>query len=206
MGLDVVECRCNYKCRHTSFGFQLVTRVAKIRHHTYDIIGHTRQSNRSSSNYDYYPCSFCKGKVRRAPRTIYEHIQAGLQISNLHNKEVMNTHQSISMDLYHVDDPVAESRNDHGFEEEFSPKEQPLERYIQMKLLQFQSILDASNVSISNQNEILKILFGKIGDFGDKNVENQCLESLIRMLPSPWDGRLDGFQFPDFFYDIFNLY
>jgi hypothetical protein len=73
--------------------------------------------------------------VRRAPRIIYEHIQADLQISNLHNEEVMNTHQSISMDLYHVDDPAAESSDDHDFEEEFLPNKQPLERHIQMKLL-----------------------------------------------------------------------
>jgi hypothetical protein len=104
------------------------------------------------------------------------------------------------MNLYHFDDASIESNEDHGFEEEFVLEEESLERRIQMKLVEFQSILDTSNVPIFNQNEILKLLFGDI------NVQNQCLKSLIKMLPNPWDGRLEEFQFPNSFYDIFNLY
>lgn len=82
-----------------------------------------------------------------------------MQISDQYSEQILHSYPSITstMDgLYHADDLSLKSSKDHGGEEELPMRDESLQRCIQMKLVDFQSLLDTNNVSISKQNEILK--------------------------------------------------
>jgi len=72
--------------------------------------------------------------------------------------------------------------------------------------------MEAGNNSIANQTKMFVLLFHDIRDvnisevLSNANFQNHSIGSLIKMLPYPWDGRIEGVRLSESFRDMNELY
>lgn len=187
---SLVPCHCNYECKRFRYGFRHITEAARLTHTQHDVDGN---QNRSNAFFCY--CTVCGGNEKKSISTIYRH----------QHKDSEKAEPSTSI-------PPASITEPNRYDIEFSPNlpeetQDPvvpqtlsIEDQIRFKIIKFQSILDSSNVSISNQDSILKTVFGNIADTEENN--DKGLVSLLRS----WNGEVNGEVFPNSLYKIMKLY